>query len=309
MKLSSNEILTRLLDSLWGKYIQRVSYAKTYAELVESKGGRVVNDHIAFRTFNTVTGDQPHGVNAIWHILENFGYQPSGNYTFKEKKLNAIHFQHPNESFPKIFVSQIEVGLLPNWAQDLINEAVAMTPYRLSEIAILDLLELDKNGELDESAVNNLIQELTRYFSRPWAIPKQDSIKRLDEVSQYAAWTLLHGNSVNHFTAFINFQDVKEWPDLQTTCEALAAAGIPMKTSIEGEKGSKLQQSSTQAVSELVDVILPDGSKGQIPWTYAYYELAERGFIEENGRQVLFSGFLGEQATHLFEMTKTSTSS
>ena len=49
--------------------------------------------------------------------------------------------------------------------------------------------------------------------------------------------------------SYYDFQDVKEWPDLQTTCEALAAAGIPMKTSIEGEKGSKLQQSSTQAVS------------------------------------------------------------
>ena len=40
-------------------------------------------------------------------------------------------------------------------------------------------------------------------------------------------------------------------------------------------------------------------------WTYAYYELAERGYIEENGQKKLFNGFMGEQAMHLFDMTKT----
>ncbi|WP_372775127.1 DUF1338 domain-containing protein [Mangrovibacterium sp.] len=306
MKLSSNEILSRLLDSLWNKYIQRVSYAKTYANLIHSKGGYVMNDHIAFRTFNTVTGKQPHGIGAIWHILDAFGFKPAGTYTFTEKKLHAVHFQHPDPKFPKIFVSQLEVPDLPEWARDLINEQVKDTPYHLSETAVLDLLEVNEKNELDEKAVSNLVRELTAYFSRPWGIPKQESVERLNEISQYAAWTLLHGNSVNHFTAFINYQEVEEWPDLQTTCAALAAAGVPMKSHIEGEKGSKLQQSSTQAVSELVDVIKPDGNPGKMNWTYAYYELAERGYIEENGNKVLFSGFLGEQATHLFEMTKTT---
>ena len=305
MKINRNEILTRLLDSLWLKYIQRVSYAKTYAQLVQSKGGKVVNDHIAFRTFNTITGKQPHGIGGIWHILDAFDYKPSGNYTFTEKKLHAVHFQHPDPQFPKIFVSQLEVGELPQWAQNMINKHVKDTPYHLSETAVLDLLEINEKGELEESAVNNLVRELTAYFSRPWSIPDQMVVEQLNEISQYAAWTLLHGNSVNHFTAFINYQEVADWPDLQTTCEALADAGVPMKSSIEGEKGSKLQQSSTQAVTEMVQVKKPDGAIGEIPWTYAYYELAERGYIDENGERVLFSGFLGEQATHLFEMTKT----
>ncbi|RKD91046.1 DUF1338 domain-containing protein [Mangrovibacterium diazotrophicum] len=306
MKINRNEILTRLLDSLWQKYIQRVSYAKTYAHLVQSKGGRVVNDHIAFRTFNTITGKQPHGIGGIWHILDAFDYKPSGNYTFTEKKLHAVHFQHPEPQFPKIFVSQLEVGELPKWAQDMINKHVKDTPYHLSETAVLDLLEINEKGELEEAAVNNLVRELTAYFSRPWGIPDQMVVEQLNEISQYAAWTLLHGNSVNHFTAFINYQNVADWPDLQTTCEALADSGVPMKTSIEGEKGSKLQQSSTQAVTEMVKVKKPDGAVGEIPWTYAYYELAERGYIDQNGEQILFSGFLGEQATHLFEMTKTN---
>ena len=38
---------------------------------------------------------------------------------------------------------------------------------------------------------------------------------------------------------------------------------------------------------------------------WRHYELAERNFISENGVQKLFNGFLGDQASHLFEITKT----
>ena len=55
----------------------------------------------------------------------------------------------------------------------------------------------------------------------------------------------------------------------------------------------------------MVDVVKADGSVGRISWAYAYYELAERGYVQENGKKKLFSGFLGEQATNLFDMTKT----
>ncbi|MGQ8337333.1 DUF1338 domain-containing protein [Sunxiuqinia sp. A32] len=303
MKSNRNEILTALLDALWKKYLKRVSYAKTYVGLVKEKGGKVVNDHIAFRTFNTNTGEQPSGIEAIRHIFLALGYQPAGHYTFRQKKLNAIHFQHPNPLFPKIFISQLEVAELPGWAQKLIDEQVENSPYLLTSQAEKEIRKLTVDGELEKSEAEHLLDELPGYFTRPWGIPKQRSIEKLNEVSQYAAWTLLHGNSVNHFTAFINFQEVKEWPDLQTTCEALAEAGVPMKETIEGQKGSKLQQSSTQAVSEMVEVTTVDGSIGKIPWTYAYYELAERGLVESNGKQIMFSGFLGEQATHLFDMT------
>ena len=48
-----------------------------------------------------------------------------------------------------------------------------------------------------------------------------------------------------------------------------------------------------------------DGSVGKLTWSYAYYELAERGKVPgPDGKPVLFQGFLGAQATNLFEMTK-----
>ena len=304
MKFSTKEITALLLEQLWRDYIARVEYAKTYMELVLEKGGKVVNDHIAFRTFNTHTGEQPEGIRAIKHILNYLDYKPVTSYEFKKKKLTAVHFEHPDETFPKIFVSQLEVAQLPHWAQQIIGDTVVDTPYLISDRSLELLTLLKKEGQIPKIAAESLIDDLARYFRRPWQAPRKEEVIKLNDVSQYAAWTLLHGNSVNHFTAFINYQEVPEWPDLETTCKGLENAGVPMKDSIEGVKGSKLQQSATQAVKEDVEVIGEDGLE-TLCWTYAYYELAERGFIEENGTKRMFTGFLGEQATHLFDMTQT----
>ncbi len=304
MRRTAKQITAELFDRLWNKYIDRVSYAKTYVDLVIRKGGKIVNDHIAFRTFNTHTGEQPEGIRAIKHILDCLEYKPVSNYKFTKKKLSAVHFEHPDEMFPKIFVSQLEVVQLPVWAQKIINYRVKDTPYLLSDRSIELLNILKETGVLPTEAAEYLVDDLVQYFRRPWNIPNKESVLKLNDVSQYGAWVLLHGNAVNHFTAFINYQDVMDWPDLETTCKALAEAGVPMKETIEGEKGSKLQQSSTHAVKEEVSVKGDDGIE-KITWTYAYYELAERGYINEDGKQKLFSGFLGEQATHLFDMTQT----
>ncbi len=304
MRLTAQQITKLLLDNLWKLYLKRVSYAQLYVDLVTEKGGNVINDHIALRTINTHTGEQPEGIRAIKHIISCLGYSPVAKYNFTRKKLQAVHFEHPDQTLPKIFVSQLEVEQLPGWAQQIIKNAVKDTPYILSDASIERISVLKQVGELPRLAAEALVDDLTQYFRRPWEIPKKEDVLKINDVSQYAAWVLLHGNSVNHFTAFINHQDVPEWPDLATTCTALAKAGVPMKEALEGEKGSKLQQSATQAVKEEVEVMGEDGIE-EITWTYAYYELAERGYIEENGEKKIFSGFLGEQASHLFDMTQT----
>ncbi len=304
MKKTAKQITKELLDGLWNQYIKRVSYANKYVELVTQKGGCVVNDHIALRTFKTHTGEQPEGIRAIKHILNCLEYTPALKYPFPKKRLNAVHFEHPDEMFPKIFVSELEVDLLPNWAQEIINRTVKDTPYLLSNHSIKLLQQLKEKRELPTEAAELLVADLVQYFRRPWVIPQKEDVLKLNDISQYGAWVLIHGNSVNHFTAFVNYQNVAEWPDLESTCEGLASAGVPMKEKIEGEIGSKLRQSSTLAIKEEVEVIGDDGIENII-WTYAYYELAQRDIVIEDGVEKLFSGFLGEQAVHLFDMTKT----
>ena len=80
-----------------------------------------------------------------------------------------------------------------------------------------------------------------------------------------------------------------------------------MKDTIEGQPGSRLRQSATHAAKGRFEVTDPDGSIGDIEWTYAYYELAERGLVTTpTGETHLFQGFLGPQTPGLFEMTKTT---
>lgn len=280
--MNSGDKLTRLLDALWAQYKARVSYARQYEKMVLERGGRVINDHIAFRTFNCATGKQPAGVEAIARVFTPLGYERKDKYLFEDKHLTAWHYEHKtNPDNPKIFISQLEVDRLSPAVAKMITDSVKDAP---------DLLDKDNPAG---------------FFMRPWTPPKRNLIAPVNKESQYAAWTLLNGNAVNHFTAYINKQNVKEWPDLEATVNALRAAGLPMKDEMEGEKGSKLRQSSTQAVDAECAVTEDNGAPGKMKWSYAYYELAERGMVPgPDGKPMLFQAFLGAQATNLFEMTK-----
>lgn len=304
MKRSAADIAQNVIRKLWTNYIERVPYAGIYKELIEKKGGRVVIDHVAFRTLKTHTGEQPDGISDIRHIIKCFGYKAAGNYTFTKKKISAIHFEHPEKQLPRFFVSQLEVDQLPSWAQNLINETVRETPYLLSDNGIELLNRLCNDGQLTTEAAGVLEEELTGYFKRPWRIPLKETVLKLNDISQYAAWVLLHGNSVNHFAASVNEQNVEAWPDLESTARLLDSKGVPMKSVTEGDSGSRLQQTATLAVKEETEVIGENGPE-EINWTYAYFELTQRGYTEIDGQQVLYSGFLENQARHLFSMTRT----
>lgn len=301
---AQNELVEGLFKQLWSQYINRVTHAKSYVDLVNKASGNIVNDHIALRTFKANTGEQPSGIEAMRRIFEPLGYTQKGEYVFIVKKLFAVHFEHPDPIQPKVFVSELQVDELSNEAQEAIARNVSHTKDALSAKAKSLLAELEINKSLNENDAETLVNELVPFFSRCWDAPSRLDVEMLNKETQYAAWTLLHGNSVNHFTAFINHQNVADWPDIEATVKGLADAGVPMKDAIEGEAGSKLRQSSTKAVLEQCDVKEEDGSIGKIEWSYAYYELAERNEIEVDGKMVEFTGFLGEQATHLFEMTK-----
>lgn len=304
--MSAAQVLDKLLAHMWTKYKSRVNYAAQYQDMVEKLGGKVQNDHIAFRTFNTGTGDQPAGVDAIARIFLALGYVRKDNYLFEDKKLTAWHYEHQkNSAYPKLFISQLEVDKLSRETADKIKKTVAKAadPLPLADRELL--AHLSKGESLNATTVDALAANLATFFKRPWAAPSRKIVEDVDKESQYAAWTLLHGNSVNHFTAYINEQNVKVWPDIEATVAALRKAGIPMKDEFEGERGTKLRQSSTKAVMEDCDVIEENNEPGKLNWSYAYYELAERGVVTgTDGKPMRFQGFLGAQATNLFEMTK-----
>src|SRR5690606_36090481 len=134
-----------------------------------------------------------------------------------------------------------------------------------------DLAALERVNLLTDKEQTALIDRLFRFFTeRPWKAPRRETVIEVNKVSQYAAWTLLHANNVNHFTAYINEQQVSDWPDIDATVAALRREGIPMKETVEGEPGSKLRQTATAAVDEDCQVTEADGQPGVLRWSYAY---------------------------------------
>ena len=262
-------ILKKLLDGLWKDYIKRVHHARKYQELILERGGNVINDHIAFRSFKTEIPNQETGIIPFVKIFEAFQYQVKASYKFQKKKLNAIHLEHEDKNLPKIFVSEILVDEFSNEFKDKIHANIASCKEILTHDIHNMLNNIIHGNDLDEKKIKILLKELSRFFSRPWAEPRRDDIFKINSFSQYAAWLLLHGNSVNHFTAFINFQNVKELPDIETTLALLDANNVPLKLEIEGVKGSKLRQSSTEAVIEKCKVRNAAGELVEIPWSYA----------------------------------------
>ncbi|MDA1051782.1 MAG: DUF1338 domain-containing protein [Planctomycetota bacterium] len=292
-----------LFDRLWDRYRRRVAYVATYERIVQDAGARFFNDHIAFRTFANQCPTT--GIASLSRLFEALDYRPAGVYDFPDKHLNAIHYQHTHPEFPKLFVSELKTWELSDGSQREIEDVLdshrpAVSRETLASLAALNEASPDKSSLLDE-----LVAQVE---SLPWDVPPREAVEKLNRESQYAAWVLVHGYNVNHFTSLVNSHGVEALNSLENTIDALAAAGVPMKAEIEGEPGSKLRQSATQAVT--IDVAVMDqGRPTTMPWSYAYFELAERNPVVDSstGELVRFEGFLGPQATNLFEMTRVNT--
>jgi hypothetical protein len=289
----------RLFDTLWDQYRQRVSYVQNYERLVKEAGATFVNDHIAFRTF---AHQKPTaGIVSLSRVFEALDYRPAGVYHFPDKHLNAIHYQHTHPEFPKLFISELKTWELPDEAQGFIHDALATHRDPLPTATLTALTQCDEADDPLLQEVAATIQQL------PWQVPERGAVEALNAESQYAAWVLVHGYNVNHFTSLVNSHGVDSLNDLERTIDALRSARVPMKTEIEGKRGSKLRQSATEAVKIDVDVV-ENGEYSTMPWTYAYFELAERNAIKDpiTGQATRFEGFLGPQATNLFEMTRVA---
>ena len=300
----------RLFDRLWDRYRQRVAYAATYEQVVTQAGATFVNDHIAFRTF--ASQHPTTGIVSLSRIFQSLGYQAAGCYQFPDKHLSAIHFQHANAKFPKLFISELRLWDLAVEARRVILATLASHRPLLDDGLLADLSALSQaapslGGDQDQA---HLLDRVVDYFEQlPWDLPARQDVEALNRHSQYAAWVLVHGYNVNHFTSLINSHQVDPLSDIEKTVAALQRAGVPMKSEIEGQSGSKLRQTATEAV--VIDVAVREaGQASRMPWTYAYFELAERGEVRdaETGLAGRFEGFLGPQATNLFEMTRRTRS-
>lgn len=261
--------LHELLEKLWLNYSAMNKQAGKIHQALEARGEKVVNDHVAFRTFNLPEVN----IEVLAAPFLKLGYRTVGEgYHFKEKKLFARHYEHPRPDKPKIFISALKVDEFSQRLQKVIRYLAAQIPKKLP---------LDPDFLVSGA---------------PWAkISWQTYLDLLSE-SEYAAWMSAFGFRVNHFTVFFNA--LKTFMDLNELNRFIKKLGFELNASggeIKGSKDVFLEQSSTLAYP--VEVEFSD-KKETIPG--CYYEFARR-YLLPNGK--LFQGFLPESADRIFEST------
>lgn len=256
-----------LFQLLWQDYTSRLCPSAGNVHKLLKEDEPLLNDHIALRTFNIA----PVGLEVLAKPFLELGYQEAGDYVFESKKLVAKHFQHPDPTQPKVFISQLKVEECSEALQGIVKQLVSQVEQ--CEMQGVEFL----------------------YSGRPWQLPYQDYLILAQE-SEYAAWLAAHGYGANHFTVSVN--QLKQFNEVQQVNDYLKATGFVINQSGGEVKGSAevlLEQSSTMA--DRVHVEFDDGVM-LVPG--GFYEFAKR-YPMADGQ--LYSGFVAASADKIFEST------
>ena len=236
---------------------------------LSSTENTIVHDHIALRTFD----DQKVQIDALMMPLVSSGYTCKAKYTFPKTHISAQHYEHPDGSLPKVFISHLECHHFSEKFQATIETLLTQIPQ-------------------------NLIGQWDFFLTaRPWKI-SFDSYETLKNENAYAAWVAAFGFRPTHFAVQTNL--LEQYSELTTLNSFLKTHGFELNNTggeIQGSPEVFLEQSSLKAAKTLVEF-----SDGMYPITGTYYEFAKR-YSMPNG--TLFNGFIPESASNLFQNTNS----
>jgi hypothetical protein len=268
----SGRKLAELFDFFWKSHSSITPDALKIHTLLEERGERIVNDHVAFRTFDL----DPIGVESLGETFLKLGYEQSGEYRFEAKKLRAISYAHPEPDQPHVFISELLTGEFSSELQAIVKRIVGTIP-----------------GALKGSS--RLLQELPT-----WPAVSYAEYRALLAESEYAGWLAAYGIRVNHFTVSVNA--LETFGSLQELNAWLIESGFRLNESgglVKGSPEVLLEQSSTMANE--VDWEFAGGERARIP--SCYYEFARRYTDPDTG--ALYRGFVARSADRIFESTNT----
>ncbi|WP_417537683.1 DUF1338 domain-containing protein [Marinomonas sp.] len=256
--------------SLWDQYTVITPQAQRIQDLFKSHGETVLNDHVAFRTFNR----SPVSLEKLEPQLEAIGYKAYGAFNFESKHLKARCYKHQTDvDSPKVFLSELLVEELPAHCQEIISKLVAQIPA-------------------------DAVQTPAIFWAgKLWETPTEAEYLALAEHSEYAAWLSTMGLQANHFTVSINH--LKQFPTIEEVNALLLNEGYALNQVgglVKGSPESYLEQSSTMA--DKVDYTFSDGVQKTIP--SCFYEFARRHTMP-NGE--LFDSFIEGNADKIFDST------
>lgn len=258
-----------LFDRLWENYISLNPEAKRIHDLFIEEGEKIINDHIAFRTFD----DPKIDIDILAKPFIEMGYVPKGNYYFQDKKLIAKHYEiEGDELSPRIFISKLELSKFSTFLQNTVISLIEKIPSDITNDEPLIL-----KGNL-------------------WGKPSYETYNRLRQESEYAAWLYVYGFCPNHFTISVNF--LKKFTEIAQVNEFLKSKGFLINSSggeIKGSPADLLEQSSTMASLQEIEFI-----EGRYIIPSTYYEFAKR-YPDSTGH--IYGGFVEKSADKIFEST------
>ena len=286
--------LDDILDGLMRRYKERVPDVSKVSEAMVSNGiiqstKEISNDHIAFRTMGV-----PHlGINSFEKIFLHHGYERKDQFFFEGKRLNAFWYAPPKNNYPRVFISELIVNDMSKEIQNIITsytDEVKSDP--------VDDLNLDDA----EAVVKFLHQPL-------WRLPSWKDYKKLQTVSEYAAWVIYNRYYLNHYT--ISVHDLMDgYSTIGDFNVFLESIGVILNDSggkIKISKDGLLLQSSS--VSQMVEAVFDGGIKKMIPGSYV--EFCERKVLpqfkhlslQKIKREHRRDGFETGNADKIFEST------
>ena len=261
--------LNRFFESLWTEYIASTPQALTIQSLFAEQGEEVVNDHVAFRTFNRCDFD----LECFTRLFLAHGYETIDEYRFPEKHLKARAFKHSDSTLPKVFVSE------------LLREELSAEHQVLMERVI-------KQTKVEEFTLSSF------YAGRLWPMVTYQEYLSMAVESEYAAWLLVMGLTANHFTVSVNH--LQKFTSVDQVNQFLLAHGFKLNNVgglIKGGPEVYLAQSSTLADRRLEQFAC--GTQAEVPT--CFYEFARRYELPSGE---LFQGFVTNNASRIFDSTQ-----
>lgn len=256
-------------NSLWHSYIAITPQAKKIHTLFQQQGEKVLNDHVAFRTF----ANSPISLDKLEPILNDLGFFAYGAFAFEKKHLSAKCYKHQDASLPKIFLSELLTDELSDSVQAIIHKLIDQIPL----------------GAVQSTNVF--------WQGRLWSKPTYAEYQTLAAESEYAAWLATIGLKANHFTVSVN--SLKNFDTLESVNELLVKEGYELNTVgglIKGSPDLYLEQSSTMA--DKIDFEFSANEQVAIPT--CFYEFARRHLMPDG---TLFNSFIEGNADKIFDST------
>lgn len=305
MLKSIDDCRQEIFRRLWKHYNIHVPFAAKIETALKARGDQWIEDHVAFRT---LPGSHT-GSHILQGIFELLGYKRMEDYHFAEKKLNAFWLCPPDthsscaKASPKVFVSELIASEFnPSFSAIIARYSAQVIASPVNYFKGLQKAFLSG----DAAAGEQFVRAVTAFLSSrpPWSIPSRADYEKLREESDYAAWTLVYGNQINHFT--LSVHTMSSFNDIASLGDFIESElGIAMNRSgglVKGTSGVKLEQISTMA-SVREEVFQED--LGCQP--YAFVEFALRYPLDGNTADGMwgsyYQGFVTENADKIFEST------